>query len=90
MTGVQTCALPICLHQNRAVSQILHFNTGKGRTLSGVDKFPFNNQISIPVLSAQADDGHWVADDLANGMPDNAIIDESIRLYEEEVDVTLR
>ena len=47
-------------------------------------------KLSIPVLSAQADDGHWVADDLANEMPDNAIIDESIRLYEEEVDVTLR
>ena len=47
-------------------------------------------KLSIPVLSAQADNEHWVADDLANGMPDNAIIDESIRLYEEEVDVTLR
>lgn len=45
-------------------------------------------KLSIPV--AQADDGHWVADDLRNGMPGNTIIDESIRLYEEEVDIALR
>ena len=38
---------------------------------------------SIPVISA-ADD-HWICDDLKNGMPDNPIIAESIRLYEQEV-----
>ena len=47
-------------------------------------------KLSIPVLSAQAEDGHWTADDLRSGMPDNAIIDESIRLYEKEVDMALR
>lgn len=43
---------------------------------------------SIPVLSAQGD--KWINDDLKNGMPDNPIISESIRLYEQEVDLSLR
>ena len=44
--------------------------------------------LSIPVISA-TDEG-WQADDLKDGMPDNPIIDESIRLYEEEVNMVLR
>ena len=44
--------------------------------------------ISIPVISAQ--DEQWVSDDLKNGMPDNPIIDESIRLYKEEVGLALK
>lgn len=43
--------------------------------------------MSIPVLSSV--DGEWVSDDLLKGMPDNPIVDESIRLYEEEVELTL-
>jgi len=43
---------------------------------------------SIPVISA--DDGGWIRDDLKNGMPDNPIINESIRLYKEEVELTLK
>lgn len=44
--------------------------------------------ISIPVLSAI--DQNWQYDDLQRGMPDNPIIDESIRLYREEVDLVLQ
>ncbi|WP_248799774.1 hypothetical protein [Pseudomonas sp. MWU13-2105] len=44
-------------------------------------------RISIPVLSSL--DDHWASDDLQAGMPDNPIIDESIRLYEQEVELTL-
>lgn len=43
---------------------------------------------SIPVISAC--DGDWVCDDLKNGMPDNPIIAESIRLYKEEVELALK
>lgn len=43
---------------------------------------------SIPVFSASGDE--WICDDLKNGMPDNPIIDESIRLYKEEVELTLK
>ena len=43
---------------------------------------------SIPVISAG--DGAWVCDDLKNGMPDNPIIAESIRLYQEEVELALK
>lgn len=43
---------------------------------------------SIPVISAV--DSTWVCDDLKNGMPDNPIIAESIRLYQEEVELALK
>lgn len=43
---------------------------------------------SIPVISAI--DECWKADDLRDGMPDNPIIEESIRLYEEEVGWALK
>lgn len=43
--------------------------------------------ISIPVLSA--DGNGWKSANLKNGMPDNPIIDESIRLYQEEVELAL-
>ena len=43
---------------------------------------------SIPVISAA--DGTWVCDDLKNGMPDNPIIAESIRLYQQEVELALK
>lgn len=39
--------------------------------------------VSIPVISSL--DGQWSQADLKDGMPDNPIIDESIRLYREEV-----
>lgn len=45
-------------------------------------------KISIPVLSYQ--DNEWVQSDLLDEMPDNPIIDESIRLYEEEVDLAFK
>lgn len=44
--------------------------------------------ISIPVISANEND--WRSSDLKDGMPDNAIINESIRLYKEEVGLTLK
>jgi len=44
--------------------------------------------ISIPVISAQ--DGKWTQANLKDGMPENTIIDESIRLYKEEVGLTLK
>ena len=40
-------------------------------------------EMSIPIISAET----WHSDDLQNGMIDNPIIDESIRLYKEEVDL---
>jgi AAA15 family ATPase/GTPase len=43
---------------------------------------------SIPVISASG--GEWICDDLKNGMPDNPIIAESIRLYKEEVELALK
>ena len=43
---------------------------------------------SIPVISAV--DGTWLCVDLKNGMPDNPIIAESIRLYQQEVEMALK
>lgn len=45
------------------------------------EKMPF------PVLCAE--DDTWSEHDLLDGIPDNSIIDESIRLYEEEVELAL-
>lgn len=44
--------------------------------------------VSVPVLSA--DDGRWHCADLKDGMLDNSIIAESIRLYEQEVNLSLK
>ncbi len=46
-------------------------------------------EMSIPIISDR-NNGEWMSADLKNGMPDNPIIDESIRLYEEEVELSLR
>lgn len=46
------------------------------------------NHIHIPVLSLEENNTPSY-DDLLAGMPDNSIIDESIRLYEREVDLSL-
>ena len=43
--------------------------------------------LSIPIFSK--DDNGWHRTDLKDGMPDNPIIDESIRIYEEEIDLVL-
>lgn len=43
---------------------------------------------SIPVISAS--NAGWAYDDLKNGMPDNPIIAESIRLYQQEVELALK
>ncbi|MFM5621455.1 AAA family ATPase [Aeromonas veronii] len=45
------------------------------------------NKINMPVISSG--DVDWSYDDLIDGMPDNKIIDESIRIYERELDVSL-
>lgn len=45
-------------------------------------------QLSIPVMSKEGE--NWQQSDLLHDMPDNPIIDESIRLYEEEVDLAFR
>ena len=42
-------------------------------------------QMSIPVLSYQ--NGYWIQSDLKDDLPDNPIIDESIRLYEQQLDM---
>lgn len=47
-----------------------------------------SNKLSIPVISAQAN--QWTSANLIDGMPDNTIIDESIRLYKEEVELVLK
>ncbi len=44
--------------------------------------------LSIPVISAH--DDQWTLENLKAGMPENSIIDESIRLYKEEVDLVLK
>jgi energy-coupling factor transporter ATP-binding protein EcfA2 len=44
------------------------------------------NNRSIPLLSCEADQS-WQSYDLKNGMPDNPVIDESIRLYEEQLEL---
>ena len=44
--------------------------------------------ISIPVIAAENEG--WRSADLKDGMPDNAIIAESIRLYEQEVNLALK
>lgn len=44
-------------------------------------------QLAIPCISLEKDG--CTINDLSEGMPDNSIIDESIRLYEEEVDMVL-
>ncbi|QWF70589.1 ATP-binding protein [Methylomonas paludis] len=45
-------------------------------------------KMSIPVLSKEGDS--WQQSDLLTGMPDNSIIDESIRLYKEEVELAFK
>lgn len=45
-------------------------------------------KMSIPVLKAGAEG--WTSSNLKDEMPDNAIIDESIRLYEEEVNLAFK
>jgi len=45
-------------------------------------------KLSIPVLSYQ--NNEWLKSDLLEEMPDNPIINESIRLYEEEVDLAFK
>ena len=42
----------------------------------------------MPVISAT--DRGWACDDLQHGMPDNPIVAESIRLYQQEVELTLK
>ncbi len=42
-------------------------------------------QFSIPVISKEGN--NWLQSDLLHDMPDNPIIDESIRLYKEEVNL---
>lgn len=44
-------------------------------------------ELSIPVVSAH--DNAWSTADLKDGMPENTIIDESIHLYEQEVELAL-
>ena len=44
-------------------------------------------EMSIPVLAADGED--WKTDDLVDGMPANSIIDESIRLYQEDLELAL-
>ncbi len=46
------------------------------------------NNLTIPVISAC--DSGWETMDLRDGMPDNPIINESIRLYKEEIELALR
>ncbi|NLM90130.1 MAG: hypothetical protein GX179_02940 [Candidatus Cloacimonetes bacterium] len=45
-------------------------------------------KLNIPIASYE--DNKWVYDDLRNGMPDNSIVNETIKLYKEEVDLVLK
>lgn len=44
----------------------------------------------IPIRIIAEENGNWQSADLKDGLPENKIIDESIRLYEEEVKLALR
>jgi len=44
-------------------------------------------QMSIPVISTE--NGRWISENLQDGMPENSIINESVRLYKEEVELAL-
>lgn len=46
------------------------------------------DQLEIPIISNENDT--WLSDDLLKGMPNNSIIDESIRLYKDEVELVLQ
>lgn len=46
-------------------------------------------QRNIPVSILSADKGEWNVSDLKDGLPDNPIIEESIRLYREEMEAAL-
>lgn len=46
------------------------------------------NSLSIPVIASY--DNQWTTANLQDGMPENAIIDESVRLYKEEVGLALK
>lgn len=46
-------------------------------------------KMSIPLIAWDREQ-HWRCADLADGMPDNEIINESIHLYEEEVEAALK
>lgn len=50
--------------------------------------FDLAKALRIPMLSASG--GSLVCDNLKNGMPDNPIIAESIRLYRQEVKLALQ
>ena len=44
--------------------------------------------LSVSVISAHNE--QWTPANLKDGMPENSIIDESIRLYKEEVELALK
>ncbi len=46
------------------------------------------NRVSIPVFMPGSD-GNWEQQDLKNGIPDNEIINESIRLFNEELEASM-
>ncbi len=46
------------------------------------------NKISMPILSFLNENIEY--GNLLNGMPENLIIDESVRLYEEEIEVSFQ
>lgn len=46
------------------------------------------NNVSIPVFSAS--NNHWDIANLRDGLPDNPIIDESIHIYKEEVELAFQ
>jgi AAA15 family ATPase/GTPase len=47
-------------------------------------------QLAIPFISLSGNGGKVEYDDLLKGMPDNSIINESIRLYKEEINEVLK
>ena len=47
-----------------------------------------HKKMPVSTLCAQSD-GTWLQSDLADGLPDNPIINESVRLYEQEVDLAM-
>ena len=48
----------------------------------------FSQKKHLPLLMADQQ-GNWQQEDLFNGIPDNEIINESIRLFDQELEVSL-
>ena len=52
--------------------------------------FLISQELDMSIPTLHHDNGTWNSDDLKDGMPQNTIIKESVRLYEKEVDLAFQ